>query len=509
MRTGNSDNPVEILDTTLRDGEQTPGVSFSPAEKLQLARFLLGQLRVDRIEIGSARVSDGESESVAAILDWAIPRGFADSVELLGFIDNGRSIDWADRNRVRVINFLAKGSEQHCRVQLRRTPRQHYEETAREIRHAAERGFTVNLYLEDWSNGMQHSFGYVHGFLKALEGLPIARLMLPDTLGLLTPEATTRYLEWLMEEFPSFRYDFHAHNDYGLATANSLAAARAGVSGLHATINGLGERAGNQPLAQLAVGLADHTGRHTRIVEKLLIRAAEMVQTFSGKRGAWNTPVTGTDVFTQTCGVHADGDHKGDLYVNALLPERFGRERTYALGKLAGIASIEKNLDEIGLDLTPDTRNEVLETVVRLGDRKKQVAPSDLPFIIADVLNHPVQCRLKVREYSIETRSGKRPRAHVAVEFDGNRVEGQATGTGGYDAFVRALRRILRQLGISMPKLADYEVRIPPGGKTDALVETTITWQQGPHRTLRTTGIDCDQLAAAIRATEKMLNSIL
>ena len=509
MQTTSAGKPIEILDTTLRDGEQTPGVSFSPAEKLQLARFLLGQLRVDRIEIGSARVSEGESESVSAILEWAAPRGFAEAVEVLGFIDNGRSVDWAARHGVRTINLLAKGSEAHCRIQLRKTPRQHFEETAREIRNAAARGLAVNLYLEDWSNGMRHSFGYVHEFLAALKELPVARIMLADTLGLLTPEETGRFLAWLMTDFPEFRFDFHAHNDYGLATANSLAAARAGVSGLHATVNGLGERAGNQPLAQLAVGLADLTGRRTRIVEKLLIRAVEMVQTFSGKRGAWNTPVTGPDVFTQTCGVHADGDHKGGLYVNALLPERFGRERVYALGKLAGTASIEQNLDEMGLDLSPEARAKVLAAVVRLGDRKKQVAPADLPFIIADVLNHPLKCRLKVLEYSVETHSHRLPKARIAVEFDGRRVEGSATGDGGYDAFVKALRKILRSLGVKMPKLADYEVRIPPGGKTDALVETTITWQLGPHRTLRTAGIDCDQLAAAIRATERMLNSIL
>ena len=163
----------------------------------------------------------------------------------------------------------------------------------------------------------------------------------------------------------------------------------------------------------------------------------------------------------------------------------------------------------MGVDLSPDARAKVLAAVVRLGDRKKQVAPADLPFIIADVLNHPLNCRLKVLEYSVENHSHRLPKARIAVEFDGRRVEGSATGDGGYDAFVKALRKILRSLGVKMPKLADYEVRIPPGGKTDALVETTITWQLGPNRTLRTTGIDCDQLAAAIRATERMLNSIL
>ena len=500
---------VEILDTTLRDGEQTPGVAFTPAEKLQVARLLLGQMRIDRMEVGSARVSDGERDAVRTIIDWAEGRGCRDAVEILGFIDGGKSADWVADVGGKTINLLAKGSEKHCRIQLRKSPRQHFDDVAREVQYAAERGLAVNVYLEDWSNGMRDSFAYVHEFMTVLGTLPVARIMLPDTLGVLAPDELTRYLDWLYAAFPGVRLDFHGHNDYGLVTANSLAAVKAGVSGIHATINGLGERTGNQPLAQIVVAINDLTTRHTHVVEKLLGRASELLQTLSGKRCAWNAPVTGGDVFTQTCGVHADGDKKGNLYANALLPERFGRERHYALGKLSGKASIDQNLEALGVELEPEVRARVLDAVVRLGDKKKQVSPADLPFLIADVLNRPVSSRLRIADYQVENRGGKLPRAAVSVEFDGSLIEGTATGDGGYDAFVKALRRILRRLGFTMPKLMDYEVRIPPGGKTDALVEATITWNTGGGRPLTTTGVDSDQLAAAIIATEKMLNSII
>ena len=499
---------LEVLDTTLRDGEQTPGVAFTPAEKLQIARMLLGQLKVDRVEVGSARVSEGEADGVHAILAWAETHGEADAVEILGFIDRGKSAEWVKNAGGRCINLLAKGSEHHCRVQLKKTPRQHCDDVAREIELADKMGLGVNLYLEDWSNGMRDSLDYVFDMVRKLRDLPVRRFMLPDTLGVLAPDETARYLEWMYAAFPDLRIDFHAHNDYGLATANSMAAVRAGVAGVHATVNGLGERAGNQPLAQLVVSVHDHTDRRTRVHEKMLVRAADMIQSISGKRCAWNTPVTGEDVFTQTCGVHADGDRKGDLYCNTLQPERFGCERQYALGKLSGRASIERNLDEMGLELDPEVRAKVLQTVVQIGDRKKQIDAADLPFIIADVLNRPSETRLRVTDYRVESRARKLPKAFVTVEFDGRPVAESATGDGSYDAFVKALRKILRQLKITIPRLLDYQVRIPPGGKTDALVETSITWLIG-GRAVVTTGVDCDQLAAAIVATEKMLNTIL
>lgn len=500
---------LEILDTTLRDGEQTPGVSFSAGDKLEIARMLLTRVRVDRLEIGSARVSEGERAAVGAIFAWGAHRGLSDRLEILGFVDGGKSVGWIAETGGKVINLLAKGSEAHCRVQLRKTPAQHYADVAREIALARERGLEVNVYLEDWSRGMRESLAYVFNFLTALSALPVSRIMLADTLGELTPGAATRYFAYLQSEHPELRYDFHAHNDYGLATANSLAAVEAGIDGVHTTVNGLGERAGNQPLSQLVSAVHDFSPRRTRVHERELLPVSALVEALSGKRCAWNTPITGGDVFTQTCGVHADGDKKGDLYVNRLLPERFGRRRDYALGKLSGKASLERNLDELGIDLAPAQRAQVLAEVVRLGDRKKEVTASDLPFIVAGVMGAAAPDRLKVLDYRIETCAGKLPRATLKLEFDGEILEDSATGDGGYDAFAKALRKVLRRKHLTLPRLTSYEVRIPPGGKTDALVETRIVWQAPGGGVWTTTGVDCDQVVAAVIATEKMLNRLI
>ena len=500
---------VEVLDTTLRDGEQTPGVAYTPAEKFEIARLFISHLHIDRLEIGSARVSEGEKVGLRSILEWAEHRGCLERMEILGFVDGGKSANWIRECGGKVLNLLAKGSETHCRVQLRKEPEQHFSDVCREIEQARKMGLAVNVYLEDWSNGMINSLPYVFEFLHCLSEMEIERVMLPDTLGIMTPDEVTRYLDWMYAAFPDARLDFHGHNDYGLVTANSLAAVKAGVNGIHVTVNGLGERTGNQQLAQLVVVINDHSDRTTRVPEKELQHASELVQTISGKRYSWNTPVIGTDVFTQTCGVHADGDKKGNLYANRLLPERFGRKRNYALGKLSGKASLDQNLQIMGMaELAPEVRAKVLQEVVRLGDKKKQVTPSDLPFIIASVLRTPITGRVKVVDYQIESSLKCTPKAVVTIELDGEKITEKASGDGGYDAFVKALRKLLKKRGITFPKLADYEVRIPPGGKTDALVETTISWEM-PERTLTTTGVDSDQLTAAVVATEKMLNLVI
>ncbi|MDD5698732.1 MAG: alpha-isopropylmalate synthase regulatory domain-containing protein [Victivallaceae bacterium] len=496
---------VEIMDTTLRDGEQTPGVAYTPVEKLQIAQLLLSKLRVDRLEAGSARVSAGEQEAVTRIAAWADKHGFLRRLEILGFVDDGKSVDWICETGCKTVNLLVKGSEKHCRIQLRKTPEEHFRQVGENIAYATRKGLEVNVYLEDWSNGMRDSFQYVHAFMTFLRDFPVTRLMLPDTLGILNPVLTARYFDWIYAAFPQARLDFHAHNDYGLATANSLAAVKAGVNGIHTTINGLGERAGNQSLCEIAAVIHDMTGRKTHLAERQLQYAATLLQTISGKRNSANTPIVGSDVFTQTCGVHADGDKKGDLYANKLLPERFRRKRVYALGKLSGKASLEKNLDEMGLELDMALHSKVLQEIVRLGDKKKNVTPADLPFIISDVLRTPFTDKVKFIDYQIITSSSKTPWASVTISYNGETVKNESHGDGGYDAFVKAVRKCMKSFDFHLPRLLDYEVHIPPGGKTDALVETTITWENEPEP-LRTIGIDSDQTAAAIEATLKMLN---
>ena len=469
---------IEIMDTTLRDGEQTNGVSFVPHEKLSIARMLLRDVNVDRIEVASARVSEGEKEAVTAICRWARQAGKLQCVEVLGFVDGHTSVDWISDCGCTTMNLLCKGSLKHLTFQLKKTLEQHVEDIRQSVDYAVSKGISVNLYLEDWSNGMKDSPQYVHDLVQALLNAGIQRFMLPDTLGVLNPDKVAQYMSQMTQWFPQQRFDFHAHNDYDLAVANALAAVNNGCSGIHTSINGLGERAGNAPLSSVQAALKDHIGVHTSINEERLNAAAKIVEGFSGIAVPPNKPIVGESVFTQVAGVHADGDNKNNLYCNDLLPERFGRKREYALGKNSGKANILKNLEELGLELTPEQTKRVTDRIIELGDKKQIITQEDLPYIVNDVLKHSTpEDRVKLLSYMVSTAYGLKPMASVKMEINGEVYEESAMGDGMYDSFIHAVRHIYRdKLRRKFPWLTNYSVSIPPGGRTDALVQTSISW---------------------------------
>ena len=498
---------VEIMDSTLRDGEQTSGVSFLPHEKMMIAKKLLTDVNVDRIEVASARVSHGEKDAVRMICNYAQSVGKLNRVEVLGFVDGHLSVDWIRSCGGMVINLLAKGSLKHCTHQLHKTVDEHLSDIQHTVDYALEQGMDVNLYLEDWSNGMKDSPDYVYKMLDVLTKTRIKRFLLPDTLGIMHPLQCVEFMRKMVKRYPETHFDFHAHNDYDLAVSNSLAAVLSGCKGLHVTVNGLGERCGNAPLASVQVILKDMFHAKTNIVESELVALARLVEGYSGIAIAPNTPIVGENVFTQVAGVHADGDNKNNLYCNDLVPERFGRKREYALGKNSGKANIARNLEELGLSLTPEQTKKVTKRITELGDRKELVTQDDLPYIVSDVLKHSApEDKVKLVSYMVSTSYGLKPIASIKVQINGEEFAADATGDGQYDAFVKALRKIYREeLDRTFPVLTNYTVSIPPGGRTDALVQTIITWQYG-SKIIRTRGLDADQTEAAIKATFKMLN---
>ena len=415
---------IEIMDTTLRDGEQTSGVSFVPHEKLMIARLLLEELKVDRVEVASARVSEGEFDAVKMICDWAARRNLLQKVEVLGFVDGRTSLDWIHATGCRVINLLCKGSLKHCTYQLKKTPEEHIEDILAVVDYANELDIEVNVYLEDWSNGMKDSPEYVFRIVDALKQTSIKRFMLPDTLGVLNPLQVIEFMRKMKKRYPDTHFDFHAHNDYDLAVSNVLAAVLSGVKGLHTTINGLGERAGNAPLASVQAILKDHFNAITNIDESRLNDVSRVVESYSGIVIPANKPIVGENVFTQVAGVHADGDNKSNLYCNDLLPERFGRIREYALGKTSGKANIRKNLESLGLELDEESMRKVTERIIELGDKKELVTQEDLPYIISDVLKHDgMNNKVKLKSYFVTLASGLKPMATLSVEIDGQVYE--------------------------------------------------------------------------------------
>lgn len=500
---------VEIMDTTLRDGEQTSGVSFSPSEKLTIAQLLLTEVKVDRIEIASARVSEGEFTAVKAITKWAKAKGLLHKVEVLTFVDGDVSVKWMQKAGAKVMNLLTKGSLNHLIHQLKKKPEQHFADIKEVLALARKKGLECNVYLEDWSNGMRHSKEYVFQYLDFLQTQPVKRVMLPDTLGVLIPSEVTEYISEIVQRYPDTHFDFHAHNDYDLGTANVLEGVKAGAHGIHLTINGMGERAGNAPLASAIAVLNDFLPAvKTAVEEESLYTVSKLVETFSGFRIPANKPVVGENVFTQTAGIHADGDKKNKLYFSDLMPERFGRQRKYALGKMSGKANIENNLAQLGIELSEADLKKVTQRIIELGDRKEVVTQADLPYVIADIIDsNTIDEKVRIENYVLTHSKDLQPSVTLKISIKGEIFEEHAQGDGQYDAVVNALKKVYKKMKKELPLLTDYAVRIPPGGRSDALCETVITWRHN-NKEFKTRGLDSDQTVSAIKATQKMLNLI-
>ncbi len=496
---------VQLMDTTLRDGEQTQAVSFSPAEKVSIAKALLQKLKVDRIEVASARVSEGEKDAVTKLNSWATAEGLVERIEVLGFVDHTLSVDWITDTGGKVLNLLTKGSLKHCREQLGKTLDQHLVDVKQTIEYAQQQGLIVNIYLEDWSNGYKDSPEYIYEMLTKLQDSGIEHFMLPDTLGVMSPDEVFASLTDMIGRFPSLQFDFHPHNDYGLATANAMYAVKAGVSSIHCTMNCLGERAGNASLTEVAVVLQDKLGKTVNIDESEIHNLSQLVENFSGKRVADNTPIVGADVFTQTSGIHADGDKKGGLYISALTPERFARSRSYALGKMSGKASLAKNLEAMDIELDDDQQKKLLQRIVRLGDQKASISADDLPFIIADLLERNDYNYVELLNCSINSGLDLQSTVSIRVRVNDKIYKTSGSGNGGFDAFIGAMKKVLDEEHFRFPELLDYQLRIPPGGQTSALTECSITWLDDGNQ-FSTRGVNANQVLAGIAATIRMIN---
>ena len=497
------------MDTTLRDGEQTSGMSFSASEKLAISKLLIEELKIDRIEVASARVSQGEFEAVKNITNWANENNYLEKIEILTFLDNNISLEWMNKTGAKVQNLLTKGSLNHLEHQIKKSPSEYFKLVSKCITNANKLGITTNVYLEDWSNGMRNSIDYVFDFLNVLTKLPVKRILLPDTLGILSPKETFTHISSIVKKYPNTHFDFHAHNDYDLSVSNVIEALNAGCNGLHLTVNGMGERAGNAPMASVAAVIKDFIPNvKINLKEKSLYRVSKLVSAFTGFRIPANKPIVGDNVFTQTAGVHADGDNKNNLYFNDLLPERFGRKRKYALGKLPGKANIKKNLQDFGLTLNDENLKKVTNRIIELGDKKEKVTAEDLPYIISDVINSQgFVNKVKIESYILNHVKGENPSAKVDIKINGKKYTEIATGDGQFDAFINAIKKIYIENELKLPKLIDYSVTIPPGSNSDALCETFITWKTNEKEFI-TRGLDSDQTVSAIKSTEKMLNII-
>src|SRR3989344_1244394 len=503
---------IEIMDTTLRDGQQSHGMKYTQQEKLEIARYLLEKVKVDRVEVASALTSDGEFHTLTAIMNWAQKHGQENRIEALGFVDGGRSAEWIAKAGCKVINLLCKGSEEHCRVQLRSTPQEHFEKIEHTISAARRLGLSVNAYLEDWSNGVQNSWDYVKNLCVALSRMPIDRVMLCDTLGILNPYKTGRLVKATAKLLHGKKVDIHMHNDYGNATWDTIGGVYTGfVDGVHVTVNGLGERTGNADLAQVVVAIHDHTRYKTRVNELELRPISRLVSMFSGRSIPVNAPISGK-VFSSGCGVHSDGNRKGGIYQSRLTHERFGAQFITALSNQSGQASLKDCLErDLGITtLTDDQIAKLRKRVADLSDSGKRLGIGDLLVLVSEFTNQPHRIVLSVDEGSVSTRSslGRKASVYAVLRFKGQEVILEAEGNGGFDAFMNGLEVWAKTVDLKVPELIEDQVNIPPGGKTNALTFADIRWKRPEEdgEEFQTIGTDSDQVMAAVRSAIQAVN---
>ncbi|MEM4295403.1 MAG: hypothetical protein QXS91_01190 [Candidatus Anstonellales archaeon] len=491
---------LELVDTTLRDGEQVYGLSYKAEEKFIIGRFILEKLRIDRLECASA-LTESDKKAVSMLSTFAndyLKKPFC--VEVLAFL-NKESIDWAYDAGCRTVNILAKGSKQHLTKQLKLDEKGHKELIEYVFNYAKDREMRVNIYLEDVSYGIQENKDYVYGLLEFLEGLEPNRVMLPDTRGILCPSLVNDLFKPVLKEFSKLIFDFHGHNDYGLALANSIEAANIGFNGIHGTINGMGERTGNTPLEELIVAIKDFTKRRVNAQEKHLYTASLIVQKFSGKSVAFNKPIVGEYAFTHTAGIHADGERKAGLYTSRLSPARFGREKQFSIGKLSGKANIKVVLEELGINISDEEAKVLKEKISTLAGKKLIISEADIIYLLGDIKKDKNITRLiKIHDIGIEKQNEKYV-CKMKMSIKENEEIFEEKQDNLLLCILEIIKKASKKHGFFVPFIDGYEIADNGG-----LVLTTIKCKSRKGKIFKTYGNDSDLIKSFASAIEKAVN---
>jgi D-citramalate synthase len=486
-----SDTIVQLFDTTLRDGEQAPGISLTPDQKAEIAGAL-DRAGIPFIEAGSACTGPGERETIRKVtsLDLdATVTSFARGVK--GDVDLALDCD------VDGVDIVVPASDRHIEGKVG-TTREGVLETTRElVDYAKDHGLWVEVIGED---GSRADLDFLEDLAQATHEAGADRYCFADTVGHTGPEETYAAVSRLAEFGPT---SVHTHDDLGLAMTNVYAGLRAGADMVHGTVNGIGERAGNVALEEVAIALSHRYGVETCRLDQLY-DLAQVVSRATGVPLPPNKAVVGENAFTHESGIHTDGTLKDDAMYEPYPPETVGRERRLVLGKHAGRAGVRAALDEHGVDVTENELAAVVERVKRLGDRGKRVTDADLLAIAEDVQDRERDRRVKLLDLTTASGGGT-PTASVRLEVDGEERVSSGTGSGPVDAAVQAVRSALGPEADA--QLESYHVDAITGG-TDAVVTVEVEMSRG-DRTVTVASSDADITMASVEAMVEALDRLL
>lgn len=483
---------IRFLDTTLRDGEQTPGVSLTPEQKLKIAEELCA-IGVNVIEAGTAVASEGEREAIKLISSAGL------SAEICTFSRAKiEDIDLAVACGVDSVHLVVPVSDLHITKKLGKTREEVYAMAMESIVYAKERGLIVELSGEDASRADQQ---YLARLFKDGVAHGADRLCFCDTVGLLTPERTAEVIPPLCFAPLSI----HCHNDLGLALANTLAALRSGATCAHTTINGMGERAGNVPFEEVVMALEKLYGYDTGIDKSKIYALSTLVSQLTKIPLAANKPIVGGMAFTHESGIHAHGLQRDPTTYEPMAPETVGRKRRIVLGKHSGTASVQSALKELGYDPSDKHLTEIVARVKKVGDLGMKVTDADVMAIADSVMLLECKPVISLKQFTVVIGSNAIPTASATMTVNGLTITGAATGTGPVDAIIKVLQQSVSELGDIT--LEEYHVDAINGG-TDSLVDVTVKMRKD-GRVLTSRGARTDIVEASVEAVVAGMNRLL
>ncbi|HJJ30151.1 MAG TPA: 2-isopropylmalate synthase [Methanocorpusculum sp.] len=483
---------MRFLDTTLRDGEQTPGVSLTPEQKLKIAEELCA-IGVNVIEAGTAVASEGEREAIKLISSAGL------SAEICTYSRAKiEDIDLAVACGVDSVHLVVPVSDLHITKKLGKTREEVYAMAMESVVYAKERGLIVELSGEDASRADQQ---YLARLFKDGVAHGADRLCFCDTVGLLTPERTAEVIPPLCFAPLSI----HCHNDLGLALANTLAALRSGATCAHTTINGMGERAGNVPFEEVVMALEKLYGYDTGIDKSKIYALSTLVSQLTKIPLAANKPIVGGMAFTHESGIHAHGLQRDPTTYEPMSPETVGRKRRIVLGKHSGTASVQSALKELGYEPSDKHLAEIVARVKKVGDLGMRVTDADVMAIADSVML--LQCKpvISLKQFTVVIGSNAIPTASATMTVNGVTNTGAATGTGPVDAIIKVLQQSVSELGDIT--LEEYHVDAINGG-TDSLVDVTVKMRKD-GRVLTSRGARTDIVEASVEAVVAGMNRLL
>ena len=490
---------IKILDTTLRDGEQTPGVSLNPSEKLEIAKKL-DELGVDIIEAGSAITSKGEREGIKLITNENLNAEVCSFVRALPI-----DIDHALECEVDSVHLVVPTSDLHMKYKLKKTPEETLESALTAVQYGKDHGLIVELSAED---ATRSNIDFLTNlFLKGIE-IGADRVCICDTVGVLTPEKSLNLFKTLNEEI-NVPIAVHCHNDFGMATANTLCAIKGGATQCHVTINGIGERAGNTSLEEVVMALHNLYNIKTKIKTEKLYETSRLVSRLMKLPVSPNKSLVGDNAFAHEAGIHVDGLMKHTSTYEPLSPEEVGNKRRIILGKHSGKSALKYKLQLMDINLTNEQFNEVYEKIKNLGDLGKYVSDIDLKTIINEVIGKTIEEKISLKELTVVSGNKITPLASVTLDFSDDEqnksVIETAYGVGPVDASINALRKALSEF--ADVSLIDYQVS-SIGKGTDALVEVVVKLRKG-NEVVEVKKAQPDIIRASVDAVMEGINLLI